>query len=170
MTMMKKCYLMPVVIGACIAIGAGTQPGPEALAASNEDCIGCENQPGCPAGYHDAWEGGPGSWDRAGGAHLSEPYCWSGSCQTKHGPCDLEGELTTAALDALTASIAAQDIDGIGEFLDAHARQVAVNAARSAMQLKGCTGGVIAHLPMSGDLISAVAALHEEALDAAAVK
>lgn len=90
-----------------------------------------------------------------GGLHTS---CLSGSCTSVHGVCGgddttIEGEtvviLTETERQALQAVLARADGQGLVSIMSTLAGRAVYNADRAAIQLLGCGGQVIAHLPLS---------------------
>lgn len=153
MTKKMKYHLMSAsVIAFCLAASA---PAPEgALVESDEGCLECAqgSHANCQEGYHKATWDGPPAWNAAGGSHPTT--CWSGTCQSKHGLCNLEGDVAgTQVLEMLHSALLKQDAAGLSTLLTRYSKEVAVNVERSAIQFTDCAGGVTAHLPISEELI-----------------
>jgi hypothetical protein len=129
-----------------------------------ETCeLACWDGP-CDPGEHDAFDTlDPGTWDaiRNGGAHHTEPLCRSGTCDTKHGPlpCDPYVDLPQGRVDVLQAlrvAVLASDPETVAQIIAHGGDRVALNASRSAVQVTGCRGGIVAHLPLSADFLGLV--------------
>ena len=126
-------------------------------------CLFCTNGEPifCAPDEHHAYPGqsGLGTWARAGGAHNGSP-CKDGSCETKHGPCALAkagGSTFETDLELVRSSIDSGDPAAVSRLLLRFAGRVVVNVERSAVQVLGCTGGVVAHLPISNTLVASLA-------------
>lgn len=121
--------------------------------AEGNDCIDCSEI--CSSGYHDAWDNGYDEWFRNGGAHSLDDRCKSGSCDTKHGPypCGIEGLMSSVELESLRISMAQGDVVAISKLMMRH-RQISLNVSRSAIQVAGCRGAIIAHIPVAGGTVA----------------
>lgn len=127
------------------------------LSALADDCdIRCTEPPDCDPGEHDAWEGSPVNAMRNGGVHL-DPVCYPGTCDTKHGPMCGPPDFANSEFEELRRRLARNDAAGAATLVLAHGREVVVNVERSAVQILDCTGGVVAHLPVSTDLAASLA-------------
>jgi hypothetical protein len=124
-------------------------------------CLFCEDPPDfCVGNQHNAYGGEiAGEWARAGGPHYDEP-CYSGSCQTKHGPCTLASNGTTTFdedLDVLRRALDSGDAAAVSMVLGGFAKnRVLLNASRGAVQVLNCNGAIAAHLPISTQLAASL--------------
>lgn len=126
-------------------------------APATSDCVWCHED--CPVGQHTAGNSGmslPSEWTRNGGAHTGGD-CFSGTCDTKHGPtpCDEGGGtvIPEGASDALLASLSDRDVDAFKRIGASFPNSIIVNADRAAVQIIGCRGAVVAHLPVDPTFI-----------------
>ena len=108
---------------------------------------------GCEAGEH--WAVGTdepeeGNANRNDGWHFQD--CKAGTCEFTHGPL-CEPTLAALPADRLIRMLQARDTEGVEAFMAAHPERVWVNVPRSAVQVADCTGVVVAHLPVSRDLV-----------------
>jgi hypothetical protein len=128
-----------------------------------QDPEGCElwclneGEGDCDENEHFAYEplAVPG-FKRAGGPH-NNPPCWEGSCQSKHGECtpEIEG-FTSADLEMLRSSVADNDVMRTKAIMGRH-QSIAINATRSALQVKNCVGEVFVHMPVPASFLVALA-------------
>ena len=179
--MKKFSVLLGLLAGIAVALQVPNKGAAEAVAMSmvDADCIYCSDRI-CEPGQHDAWdppvedegEGqgeGQGEdegdddylkYTRNGGVHLSQP-CFPLSCAVKHGPSCGRGEEETFAMvdmDRLRGSIEAKDVQTVKDLLASHTQSTALHLERSAVQVIDCVGAVIAHFPVSQDLLDRVSA------------
>jgi hypothetical protein len=108
------------------------------VAADCNDCPGVT----CQSSEHAVEYFSPVEWGTKDGLH----DCYFGSCAA-HGHtfvlCE-GGEDAQAVLDALaTATVA--EVEGI---ISSHQLTASYNAAREAIQVVGCDGTIMAHIPM----------------------
>jgi hypothetical protein len=118
----------------------------------------CWDSPGyCDPGDHDAWWVPDPHNEYGDGYHSISNPCWPGSCSAKHPGCggfafgDSELEKLRVAIkmrDPVAIRLAMERIGPTG---------VVVNRARGAIQVVGCEGAIVAHLPISGDVMKAIA-------------
>jgi hypothetical protein len=89
-----------------------------------------------------------------GGEHLGSP-CRTGSCATRHGylPCDPPA---LSSAEALRNAMLTDDSVKVRAIVAANRDRVTVNVERAAIQVQDCHQRVIAHLPMSEQLASAM--------------
>jgi hypothetical protein len=143
-----------VVRGATEAT-APVEAGSGLDALETDNCVSCLSVVGeqsCPPDYHYAWDGENDPWTRNGGAHL-DGLCRSGTCDTTHGPlCDFEGEGFGDDLATLASSSSAARI---ADLTGSYPGRILLNRQRSAVQLTGCDGLVIRHIPVSRDVLAA---------------
>jgi hypothetical protein len=71
--------------------------------------------------------------------------CYEGTCDDEHEACTPEAE----GLEQLRTALATADVVAAAAVIAEHEGTVAVNAARSAVQVSNCSGEVVAHLPIS---------------------
>jgi hypothetical protein len=118
----------------------------------------------CDSNEHDAFDSlDPEQWDaiRNGGAHVGPPLCRTGTCDTMHGPlpCDPYVGLPQGpvhVLEALRLAILESDSRMVAEIVEHASGRVSLNTARSAVQVTGCRGGIVAHMPLSADFLRLV--------------
>lgn len=118
----------------------------------------------CDSGEHDAFDSLlQEEWDaiRNGGAHLSSPLCRTGSCDTKHGPlpCEPVVDLPQGQVDLLeTLRVAIRDGDPqtVAEIVKYAPDRAILNLERSAVQVTGCRGGMVAHMPLADRFLALV--------------
>lgn len=129
---------------------------------SEDGCVDCQDGDWCEAGYHDAWNNpAHAPWTRNGGAHSGENPCWSGTCETRHGPectLTLPTPLQSSDLEQLRVAVANSDANATAALQRDHSQQLSVNESRSAIQIVDCRGSVFAHLPVSESLIASLTA------------
>jgi hypothetical protein len=115
-------------------------------------CVVCIGDYLCEDGYHDAFDAESDAyWHRNGGAHVGEPYCRAGSCDTKHGPfgCGIEGGPTEAELSDLDADLKGGEVRRAASLMVEYPTHVVFNKPRVAIQLLGCAGSVVRHLSLT---------------------
>ncbi len=161
---MKKSLAL-VGLLACAALIIGRQAEPILAAPASvstaittfNDCelVCCDDC--CPGNYHDAWE--PDEVQpfamRNGGSH---PYqqCFSGSCDTKHGPFPCDPIMGLETLESLRAAIAAANATNIDGLLAKHSKTILLNSSRLAIQVRNCNGDVVMHFPIERQLLGAL--------------
>lgn len=149
-------YLVAGVIGAVCIPGVAWNSD-EAAALAGDGCLACATGSivNCSTGAHKAWTSSSDDvWKYGFGPHEN---CVYGSCSLSHGACDIEGDLTvTQVVEMIEAAVVTHNARGLNEILAIHAKQVAVSVQRSAIQITNCTGAVIAHLPVTPTLITAL--------------
>ena len=121
-------------------------------------CVACASgsNVSCDPGWHKAWDDGDDKvW--AGETHSNCKCC---SCTTSHGSCEIEGEFTTAELvDAVDTAVVEDNSATLARVLSEYRNRVSVNTDRSAVQITGCSGAVVAHLSISDSLMKSVESL-----------
>ena len=167
---MKSVLLIAVAVvmtgSAGLAINSGSSPvsaAPDVLIApgSTDGRVTCELQcnDGCLIGEHDALDVGESGRNamRNGGAHPEPPdNCFSGSCDTKHGPvwpeCDVPVSPETLTqpelIESVRPAVLAQDAGRLGTLAAKYPSWVRLNRERAAIQVANCKGRVVAHLPL----------------------
>lgn len=151
-----------VALAAAFSTASGELAAKETarVAVETGGCLYCADAPelGCVGDEHDAWEGGggvellgTGRWARAGGPHSTQSNCKPGTCDTKHGPCQ---EVSSANDDKARAAIDGGDAGAVSRLLRESSGRVVVNAERAAVQVLGCDGEMLSHLPVSQALLA----------------
>jgi len=125
--------------------------------ADGGPCVLCHED--CPEGEHVAADGGytlPLNWKRNGGAHGGYA-CMSGSCATKHGPEGCGGGMLQKSdvANLERALLAGADAE-VDRLLKHFPDNIELNGTRSAVQVRDCTGGLIAHLPAGLDIVASL--------------
>lgn len=121
--------------------------------AITDECIlYCNDGPFyCAETDHDAWDAGSGynaGWGE-GGRHAIGSRCWPGTCQEEH-PCGLAFHFEVVDYERLRVALLAADGPAARAALATLGPSAAkFNARRSAIQLIGCNGDVVAHLPVT---------------------
>jgi hypothetical protein len=120
------------------------------ISVGEDDCaLLCDDGPtGCQPSEHDAYEAEESDpeWWRAGGKHPAPPnHCFGDSCDEKHGGCTT---IPPLAFEQLRSAIQGVDTRGMGAVLAAHADHVLFNQERSAIQVLGCSGATVVHIPL----------------------
>jgi hypothetical protein len=69
--------------------------------------------------------------------------------------------------EQLDLALRAADVKLVSEILTKYDRLISVNVARSALQVKGCSGAVFAHLAAPVAVLAAIGTTNEEASVAA---
>lgn len=168
---LRRIVLVSLIVGICVAASrwlapAAVMAAPAVLAtpvsvAAFDDCVICWD--GCEAGYHYAFDDETGlfpeEWYRNGGAHIGEPYCRTGGCDTKHGPqfqCDDEylPLLTDSDIEGLRSAILAQDLRAVARYVATFPKRILVNVEREAIQVASCAGAVVMHLPVPRTMVA----------------
>lgn len=156
-----------ILLGGIVALGAAAAVGnrtPELAAAvatpfiENGSCILlCVDTPAyCSPQDHDAWWFEYGGYEYRDGYHSINDPCWIGTCHDKHPPCEPDW-LTVENLEALRNAIADEDVVAFGQIIDVMGdTAVRVDHERSAVQLLGCDGSPLAHIPLSTSLVRSV--------------
>jgi hypothetical protein len=140
-------------------------PAPIAVAGeySPEDCnLFCIQDPVCHPSYHNAWwvadpDSITSSW--GSGRHVqNQTPCYFESCEDEHPSCEGGGEdLLAIGFDSLKSSIVNADPATVRAFIaEAGPKAIEVNVDRSAIQILGCKGSVIAHIPISSDRVESL--------------
>lgn len=150
-----------IVVSIGMMLTAALALHPEVLSAdfvleeAGGACVICHED--CPEGEHIAANGGytlPLNWRRNGGAH-NGLSCMSGSCATKHGPegCG-GGMLQQTDVEDLESALLAGTIPEVQRLLESFPANLTFNASRAAVQVRDCTGGLIAHIPVDSSLVT----------------
>jgi len=159
--------LAVVIAGSAgLAINSESNPlsaAPEVLIVpgSTDGRVECELQcnNGCFTGQHDAIDVGESGRNamRNGGAHPEPPdNCFSGSCDTKHGPvwpeCDVPVSPETLTqpelIESVRLAVLAKDAARLGTLTAKYPSWIKLNQERAAIQVANCKGRVVAHLPL----------------------
>jgi hypothetical protein len=115
----------------------------------------------CEEGEHDAFDSAmPSTWNavRNGGAHVTQPLCRTGTCATHHGPlpCLIVELPGVDVLATIQKALISDDAPVIARLISAAPKRIVLNVSRSALQVVGCSGGIVAHMPVSADLMAKV--------------
>ena len=142
----------------CLLITVGMATSPEYVTAEQETaCVICHED--CPVGEHVAANGGyslPLNWRRNGGAHNGFA-CLAGSCATKHGPEGCSGGmLQRGDVESLERAVLAGSVSEVEGLIQRFPENIALNTERGAVQVRDCTGGLIAHFPVDPDIASSL--------------
>lgn len=137
---------------AVVALGSGGPDGIEAVYAypyiNDPECtLFCEAI--CDPGEHDAWVPEYIAPDAkvGGGSHSIQNNCWAGSCAEKHPAC--AETFASTDMDALRDHLKAGRLESAERLIATNAKYVSINLQRAAVQVKGCTGNVVAHFPVA---------------------
>ena len=165
---MSRILKFSVVVAVVVI---GWSAGPQEVRAFDalhapvlEDCtLYCVDGPnhGCSTGQHYAYVNSFIS-DATGTPHTGS--CLAGSCADVHGQGNCKviigGEpfVDRVALEDLRVMVLAGDAGRLARFVSTHPNQVSINRRRSAVQVIDCVGRVKAHLPLSAELVSNLAA------------
>jgi len=111
-------------------------------------CVGCDS---CelPIGLGHATFDSPQGQRKPGpnGAHPDR--CDPNSCVDDHPPGGCTSSLANApSVSSVWLAARAADADGVQTLLDANPNYVVYNATRAALQVIGCEGVVLAHIPL----------------------
>jgi hypothetical protein len=144
----RRHWILAAVTAVAIIAVPGGQP---VTAGEDEGCLECAAgwPADCPTDYHKAANGNP---ERERGLGSHPDTCFLGTCSEQHKICqseDLMSEVETA--------LATGNADRIAQFTSAHS-QVTFNAARGAVQVRDCNGGIVASVPLPAALAMAVSA------------
>lgn len=104
--------------------------------AEHNGCFSCDDTPDDHIGCH--------------------AYQWEGECGDQHSDCEEGGETLAAVQDALLEAAEANDHEAIAHLIsvDSYSR-IHFNADRQALQVTGCTGALVAHIPLPRQLFAA---------------
>ena len=126
-------------------------------AAAQDDCVDVLGCQWC----RQSTEEDSHRFSTAGAQHCNNdeynPYHseWrAGHCNVHHGTCIIERLEEHAA--TLTALISKADPRALARYALSYSGQVVVNSDRSAVQLHGCGGKVIGHIPLTAEAMAAV--------------
>ena len=75
----------------------------------------------------------------------------NGSCRTDHDQC-----LEISFLDALVTAWEDADSNTLRRFMASKPDQVLLNKERRALQVRGCGNSVIAHLPLTTEIVAEI--------------
>lgn len=161
----SRLSLVGLGVGLMLAVTTGpvtvtAAPAVLAIPVPMQEGGGCDlvcSENPCPNDSHDAWEPtdvAPFAM-RNGGQHYT-PTCYSGTCDTKHGPMPCE-PLMGEDLEALRVGILDGNAAAIRSVQVQYPTKVNMNMSRSAIQVVGCAGLVLAHFPVSTELMASVA-------------
>ncbi len=79
--------------------------------------------------------------------------CWSpSSCDGYHPPCTIGGAPTSARLQQLADLLGRADAEWVVEVMETYRDFAKLNLRRRALQIMGCTGEIIAHIPLPSNL------------------
>jgi hypothetical protein len=127
------------------------------MASLTDDCIVCNDQWDCPVDHHIA-PNVEGEFQRSGGSHGS---CWEGLCTAevgglpaKHPRCAPEAP---EQLQELLAAVASNRPEAVMVAVQSFGDKLRVVPERQALQLLGCSGEIIAHIPASVAVIGHLA-------------
>lgn len=82
------------------------------------------------------------------GAGLHPDSCLTGVCVQYH-PCTEVGFVTTESLEQIRKSLAAGKMEPAAALIARHSKFLSVSTDRSALQVKNCSGRLVAHLPIN---------------------
>jgi hypothetical protein len=157
---MPKMTLLPSIVSLAVLFsGATWTPGPVSpdpgLEAPFEDgCTGCRTCYGVSYWHNTNYA--PPLADYSGPQHL----CQMGNCGD-HGICGGEEETQNEValvdeLEAIRRAFQYEGPKGLRKVLEESSSRVAVNRTRMAVQVTGCSGGIVAHFPLTERYLAAV--------------
>lgn len=121
-------------------------------ASAGPDCsVTCWDQH--ETNEHIAVDGGSTN-ERGGGAHF--PTAFAGLCADKHPGCDIEtnDENLASLTERIRGAVQAADLASLKTLLESSGGTVYIAAERSAVQIVGCRGDIVAHVRIPSDLSS----------------
>jgi hypothetical protein len=152
--MRLKLGVTTIAVVMCCVLFAGSSPADDtreaAVTWSIGDCsVDChQGLPPCSEDDHVAPNGQTA--DRGTGGHGG---CASGSCCVKHTdcyqPCD-------GGFLALHSAWEQNDVGTIDRLIQASDGRATLNLARQAVQVYGCDGLIMAHMPLREDVVAAL--------------